>query len=530
MRCIPVWLPVLMLLLPACSDDSNSPDTTAPAAVYDLAVRDSSGGSVTLVWTAPGDDGENGRAARYDIRRATDFLSAGVWDAATAVEPTRVPKPGGQAETLIVGGLSRGPWWFALKAADEVPNWSELSNVAGATLRDTIPSGRVGDLAMDFATTTGIMLTWTAPAVGDSGHTASQYDLRYARSSITEETWAEASRVQGLSAPSVPGSAESFLVTGLLMGATYSFAVKVIDDSLHASMLSNVASGATASLVQLTFNTDPRGAYGPQWSPEGANIAFVADRRIGGFYYEIDVSMVSVQGGEPARLTDDPDRAFSPSWSPDGTHLAFLSGRTQCNEIYVMEATAGADPARVTSLLCVTFPTQACWSPDGSRFAYVHETYADPATALYVTPAAGGASTLVCQAERIQGIAWSPDGSRLALAAYQGTYPGGDWELWVVPAQGGVPARLTHDPGDDLSPAWSPDGRWILFESDRTGVRDLWLTSVDGERSIRVTADHAADSDPCWSPDGCRIAFARERNGIRDIWVLDLHGSPGLGR
>lgn len=523
MRPIRFWLSVALLLLSACSDDSGSPDTTAPAAVLDLTVQDSSGSSVTLVWTAPGDDGASGRAAQYDIRCAADLLSSGNWDAAAVVDTTRVPKPGGQAETLVVAGLSAGAWWFALKAADEVPNWSGLSNIVGTSLIDTMPPAPVSDLATGFATTSGITLTWTAPGDDGNDRAASQYDLRYALTPITEETWAEAWRVEGVPAPAAAGATESFLVTNLEMGVTYSFALKAIDDAHNESTLSNVVSGATASMTRLTFSPGPNGAFSPQWSPDGSHITFVIDQWVGGTNRDVDLFMVSAGGGEPVRLTADPDRAFSPSWSPDGTRLAFISSRTTNSEIYIMNAIAGAEPVQVTAFQGSRNPTVVRWSPDGNQFAYVDMRSLSPSCKIFIMPSMGGASTFVCEGSWILSIDWSPDGSRLAFTAYLGTSPDGNFEIWIVPVSGGAATRLTRDPGSDQWPAWSPDGNQIMFASDRDGSGDLWLMSADGEDLIQVTSDSAGDWTPHWSPDGSRIAFARRESGVDDIWILDSH-------
>lgn len=298
MRSALPWCLVLMLLLPACGDDNGSPDTRSPGRVTDLAVRDSSGNSVTLVWTAPGNDGMTGRAALYDIRRALGLLDEARWDSAVIVDTARVPKPAGQAETLVVTGLMDGAWRFALKTADEAPNWSELSKVAGATLLDTIPPGPVTDLEVVFASVASVKLRWTAPGdIGASGR-AGQYDLRHALSPLTEEAWSGAQRVEGLPTPAAAGTAESLIVSGLEMGTTYSFALKATDDALNESALSNVATRSTASLVRLT--TSPGGpmqfgAFRPAWSPDGETIAFDADW--GSTYPHTDIYLIPATGG-----------------------------------------------------------------------------------------------------------------------------------------------------------------------------------------------------------------------------------------
>ncbi len=108
---------------------STTPDQTPPAAVTDLATLSPLETSVTLTWTAPGDDAAVGTASSYDIRYATRFIIESNWDQAVQVSGEPTPGPAGTAETFIVQGLSpRTAYCFALKTADEGGRWSELSN------------------------------------------------------------------------------------------------------------------------------------------------------------------------------------------------------------------------------------------------------------------------------------------------------------------------------------------------------------------------------------------------------------------
>ncbi|MBM3237259.1 T9SS type A sorting domain-containing protein [Candidatus Poribacteria bacterium] len=110
--------------------EPNKSEAVPPATVTNLAIFTLTGNNVTLKWTAPGDDGNVGTAAQYDIRYSTSEITDANWDAATPCKDVPKPQPAGSEETFKVTGLSPFTiYYFALKTADEVPNWSDLSNV-----------------------------------------------------------------------------------------------------------------------------------------------------------------------------------------------------------------------------------------------------------------------------------------------------------------------------------------------------------------------------------------------------------------
>ena len=95
-------------------------------------------------------------------------------------------------------------------------------------------------------------------------------------------------------------------------------------------------------------------------------------------------------------------------------------------------------------------------------------------------------------------------------------------------ADGTELTRLTNDSGVDAFPAWSPDGRRIAFQPDRTGNGDIYSIDIDGSGLMRLTDDRGQDGAPAWSPDGRWIAFHSDRNGDEgefEIYVMNFDGS-----
>lgn len=109
-------------------------DTTAPAAVSNLAVSGTNATTASLTWTSPGDDASSGTATSYDIRYSTSNITEGNWSSATQVSGEPTPSITGSSESMTVTGLSQSTtYYFAIKTFDEVPNESSLSNVPSGT-------------------------------------------------------------------------------------------------------------------------------------------------------------------------------------------------------------------------------------------------------------------------------------------------------------------------------------------------------------------------------------------------------------
>jgi phosphodiesterase/alkaline phosphatase D-like protein len=226
---------------------STTVEATPPAAITTLAAGTATSTSVVLNWTAPGDDSLTGTGSQYDIRYYTSSITDVNWSSATQVTGESAPKVAGSSESFTVTGLQANTtYYFAVKTADEVPNWSGLSNIAAkATLPEQIAPSAIATLTAPSATISTVYLTWTAPGDDSSSGTASQYDIRYATSNITEANWSSATQVTGESAPKVAGSTESFTVTGLQANTAYYFAVKTADEVPNWSALSNIATRTT---------------------------------------------------------------------------------------------------------------------------------------------------------------------------------------------------------------------------------------------------------------------------------------------
>jgi Tol biopolymer transport system component len=232
----------------------------------------------------------------------------------------------------------------------------------------------------------------------------------------------------------------------------------------------------------------------PAWSPDGAQIAFVSTRD-----GQRDLYTMNADGSSTRRLTDDvwPDGA--PAWSPDGMSIAFQSSREGSDDIYVMNAD-GTDRRRLTSDPGIEL--HPAWSPDGTRIAFMAGRGFD--FDIYVMHADGSGRTRLTSAPGIDGDpAWSPDGASIAFASQRAlervpeidAYEG---ELYLMRSDGTGQQRVL--PGRGYKPAWSPNGAWIVFDSDRAGPFQLYLVHPDGSRLIQLVDSPLQSFSPNWRP------------------------------
>lgn len=119
-----------LLLLAGCSNQGTKPeDKLIPGRVTDLRVADVGDSTVTLAWTAPGDDGADGTVAAYEVRRLNTLLSEPDWEVGIPVGPLPAPGVVTTSETAVLRGVPGGRLqFFALKSRDEAGNWSIISN------------------------------------------------------------------------------------------------------------------------------------------------------------------------------------------------------------------------------------------------------------------------------------------------------------------------------------------------------------------------------------------------------------------
>jgi chitodextrinase len=221
-------------------------------AVPATAHAQSAWNSLSLTWTAPGDDSLTGTATQYDLRYSTATITAANFSSATRVTGMAAPGAAGAAQTATVTGLSPATtYYFAIKTADDAGNWSLISNVpskATSSAPDTLRPAPAS-VAVSAVSDTNATLAWTA--VGDDSltGTATSYQVRYSTSVITAANFGGATVVANVPTPAAAGTAQGVVVHGLSRQVTYYFALRTVDEAGNASALSNVPSATTTDTM-----------------------------------------------------------------------------------------------------------------------------------------------------------------------------------------------------------------------------------------------------------------------------------------
>ncbi len=251
----------------------------------------------------------------------------------------------------------------------------------------------------------------------------------------------------------------------------------------------------------------------PRWSPDGTELAYVSRRTGTG-----DIWVIGVNGGAPRQLTRDIREDFSPRWSADGKWIAFVSQRGRQTDLWVVPA-AGGPEIRVTDDAAEEANPQ--WIGTSRRLAY-HTGISG--TALWaITVSDGKERRLTADSLRVGNEDVSPNGADVVYEVLRG---GGVSDLQIIPVAGGPARTLVSGTSFNQLPSYSPDGKSIVFTSNRSGSSDLWVIPAAGGKARQLTDWPTSEGNPQWSADGAELYFTSNRGvaPFNDIWKVPAAG------
>ncbi len=273
----------------------------------------------------------------------------------------------------------------------------------------------------------------------------------------------------------------------------------------------------------------------PSWSPDGRNLLYTGEASKIRKIFRKDLA-----SGQDSQLTHGDFDELQPTWSPDGKQVAFVRarqpgvklqpgdvfGQFQDGDVWVLDLASGKEGRLVENAF------NPAYSPDGKLIA-VDASWAGPRRIWVVDREGHNPQQITTDtSEEVAHVApaWSPDGKKIVFQNLVRT----KFDIRVVNLASKQMNWITNDLFSNIRPAWSPSGKFIYFSSYRSGGINVWRAPVKGDGTVggppqQMTTGAGQDVEVATSPDDERIAFATLHQNA-DIWKLPVLAQTGLPR
>ena len=215
------------------------------------------------------------------------------------------------------------------------------------------------------------------------------------------------------------------------------------------------------------------------------------------------IECVNIHSGRRQALYREANRLEAPNWSRDGSFLVY-----NCDGVLYRLQLDNNKPQKLDTSFANANNNDHGISPDGTQLVISHHAAeCDGQSIIYTLPIGGGNPKQITKSGPSYWHGWSPDGKTLAFVAGRGKPS--DFDIYTIGVDGGEEVQLTHTPGLDDGPDYSADGRYIYFNSYRSGRMQIWRMHSDGTNPQQVVESPNSDWFPHPSPDGKYLVFLR---------------------
>ncbi len=300
-------------------------------------------------------------------------------------------------------------------------------------------------------------------------------------------------------------------------GKQFAFVRRNQDDM--ALMVANTDGSGEPRNIAVLKQPNIFSTSGPSWSPDGRRIANGMFNASGSGYSS--VVEVPVEGGEPRQIGSEKWASVGRLlWLDDGSGL-IMTAQPEFSSIGTQVwflPYSGGPAHRITNDLNGYGEVSLGLTADSGTIATIQQVNT---SSIWITSPNEDQSRArqVVKTNLPETVAWTPDG-KIVYASRTGE----NWDLWMANQDGSGSKQLTADAFIDHHPTVSADGRYIVFQSNRSGARNIWRIDADGSNPKQLTQGNSLDWYPRVSPDGQFVVFMSLRSGTWTIWKVGIDG------